>query len=386
MTVSAIRPRIADANIELVIDAIPVRQHGRALYIGKMKVRDLDKQTKIDRYNPEKNATDEDQGYQRPEEKPRVRKMSGYLKREVDGNRSPLLPTAIVLSARGVHMEYRGGKLTMKRNQKLRVIDGQHRKAGLLDAVEGRDMLDILDYEVPVVIVSGMSRTEEMRQFKVINSTAKSVRTDLVSMLLANLSVSDGDSSLETSERIQATAAKVVAILNSEEGSSWKNRITLPNQIASGEQVTKATTVIASIKPVRQFFIDGLGKRFASTDKEALAIAAPLGAFWAAVEQQLPECWAEPHDYVLHKAQGVFALNIVCRRVMSLMFQKNEDWTAENFASYLERSTDLKDAHFWHVGDPESGIDRGEAARYLGMKGFSELAERLWDDINPEAD
>ena len=377
-----------DGEGSLTIDAVEVRQNGRRLYLGKMRVRDLDKYTKIDRYDPEKDAGDEDQGYQRPEEKPRVRKMSGYVKREIDAKRDPIVPTAIVLSARGVEMTYKDGKLTVERKGKLRVIDGQHRKAGLMDAVEGRDIPEMLDYEVPVVIIAGMKRDEEMRQFKVINSTAKSVRTDLVSMLLANLSVSEGDDSLDASEKIQATSAKVAVSLNTEEDSPWYGRITMPNETSSEDQVTKATSFITSIKPIRQFFTDGLGKRFSSTDKEAEAIAKPLIQFWTAVEQLLPECWAEdaPPDYVLHKAQGVFALNVICRRLMSAMFQRNEDWTADNFRAYLERSDAMTDAGFWHVGDDEADIERGDAAGYLGMKGFAELADLLWDDIDPDAD
>ncbi len=379
-------PLKPDASGSLSMDAIEVKQNGKRLYLGKMRVRDLDRFTKIDRYDPDKAAGDEDQGYQRPEEKPRVRKMSGYVKREIDAGRQPTLPTAIVLSARGVDMTYRDRMLTFDRKNKLRIIDGQHRKAGLIDAVEGRDLPEMMDYEVPVVIVAGMKRNEEMRQFKVINSTAKSVRTDLVSMLLANLSVSEGDASLEAGEMVAATSAKVATILNTAENSPWRGRITMPNEIADEDQVTKATSVIASIKPVRQFFADGLGKRFGNSDKEAAAIAAPLIEFWTAVEQLLPECWAEPREYVLHKAQGVFALNIVCRRLMSEMFQRNDEWIAKNFEALLERSNAMQDPLFWHVGDEDEGIERGEGASFLGMKGFAELADLLWDDINPESD
>lgn len=378
------RPRVR-ADDTLTLDAIKLRHNGVNVYLSKMSVHNLERYTKIDRWSPEKSASDENQGYQRPADKIRVRKMAKYVERELDAGRKPLLPTAVVLSARGCGLETMDGTITVTRGKKLRVIDGQHRREGLLYAANERGIEQARDLELPVVIIDGLNRVDEMRQFKTINSTAKSVRTDLVSMLLANLSVHEGEDALDASEKVQASAAKAIEKLNTDPKSPWYRRITMPNEVASELQVTKATTMLASIKPIRQFFVDGLGQRFTTTEREAEAIAGPVKEFWTAVQKLLPQCWEQPEDYVLLKVQGVFSLNIICRKVMRELFRNGEPWTAKGFRAYLQRSESLTNAEFWHVGDATLDVEPGGATGYGGMSGFSQLAELLWTEIEPDA-
>jgi hypothetical protein len=72
----------------------------------------------------------------------------------------------------------------------LYVVDGQHRTAALCELVE-EDPVAWSPFSLPFVCMSGASERQEMGQFYVVNSTAKSVRTDLAYDLLKQRAESD---------------------------------------------------------------------------------------------------------------------------------------------------------------------------------------------------
>jgi hypothetical protein len=96
------------------------------------------------------------------------------------------LPTAVLLSVRdgaGTIVGEMGeaGVTTFRPNgHELFVVDGQHRIEALSKLVdENEDKWS--GYQIPFVCTVGADEIEEMTQFYVVNSTAKSVRTDLAS-------------------------------------------------------------------------------------------------------------------------------------------------------------------------------------------------------------
>ena len=68
-----------------------------------MTAADLIENTTIDRWDPNLTHDHEDQGYQRVPDTPRVRKMAKYAIQNID---DLLIPTTILLSARGIALRY----------------------------------------------------------------------------------------------------------------------------------------------------------------------------------------------------------------------------------------------------------------------------------------
>lgn len=85
----------------------------------------------------------------------------------------------------------------------LYVVDGQHRIAALAKLVE-QDPDKWRTYQVPFVCMIGATEMEEMRQFYVVNSAAKSVRTDLALDLLKQQAENDPDLMASLVERARA--------------------------------------------------------------------------------------------------------------------------------------------------------------------------------------
>src|SRR5208283_3266633 len=150
----------------ITVPAILAKQNGSSLLITKMKAGDIAKYTTINRYDASKKPGDPDQGYQRPEEMPRVKKFARWLEEELAAKRQVRMPTAILLSARGSDLRLSAeGTITLNEGQKLFLIDGQHRRGGFDYAITKKGLTQFSDYEIVVVIMLDVDKIDEMRQF-----------------------------------------------------------------------------------------------------------------------------------------------------------------------------------------------------------------------------
>src|SRR5690349_15209744 len=88
----------------LTLPAIEAHQDGTSLLISKIKASDLETFTMIEPFDSKKGFTDPGQGYQRPAESPRIKKLANFLKSESDYGAKVRMPTAILLSSRGANI------------------------------------------------------------------------------------------------------------------------------------------------------------------------------------------------------------------------------------------------------------------------------------------
>ncbi len=376
---------------ELQLPAIEVRQDGSRLVITKMTVEQLRTFTVIERFDTSRAFSDVAQGYQRPEETPRVKKFANWLRHELERQNKVRMPSAILLSGRGTDIAVSGnGTIKLKRCTPLPLVDGQHRRAGFLFAIDEKEMDSFRDYELPVVIMLDIDKLEEMRQFNVVNSTQKSVRTDLVNMILTQLAESEGDDAVRSADQWKVVVSQVVKRLNSEPDGPWNDQIVMPDQGAySKEQqaatphlrhkrVARATSMMTALKPIEAYlyehFTGDLGLQGRSD-----RLAEIVSAYWGAVRELCPDCFERADDYVMLKTPGIFALGRLCLRVMKDMYTGRREWTQSEFKSFLEACSELSNPAFWAVGSNEG--DRGDAAKYGSMKGFAELADLLYQSL-----
>src|SRR2546425_1282573 len=174
----------ATAVLGVSCSAVMSTQNGTRLFTGIMGAKDLISVTTVDHFNSSIPIDDPKQGYQRPPERTRITKIGSHVIKAVaegQGNSGGLFSTAVVLAARSP-LKYQNGKLLI--TEKLQIIDGQHRIAGLQYAIEEKGATDLVDFPLAFVIIEVSDRLVEMNQFTIINGTAKSVRTDLVNSIL----------------------------------------------------------------------------------------------------------------------------------------------------------------------------------------------------------
>lgn len=215
------------------------------------------------------------------------------------------LPTAILTNLRDFelakHLVTEGDELLFVLDgDELHVVDGQHRVEALRRLVE-EDEERWADFEIPFICMLGASELEEMRQFYVVNSTAKSVRTDLALDLLKQQAESDPrimEALEESGESWKVRAQQLVEDL--EKTPIWKGRVRLP-----GEQ--KAATTIGSAGMVNSLKALVTAPYFGSiTTANQVKV---LTAYWGGIKKLIPEAFDEPSDYTLQKSTGVMIMH-----------------------------------------------------------------------------
>jgi DGQHR domain-containing protein len=371
-------PVRSEAEIATV-PALQLQQSHHRLFLASFNARDLVRLTTVDYYRSNLQPDDDTQGYQRPPERSRITRIGTYLLKELgDG----LFPTAVVLAARQP-IAFDSARQTIRLSPKypLQVIDGQHRVAGLRYAIEEKGHEEFGDFMVPAVIVEVADRVTEMNQFRIINGTAKSVRTDLVNSILTATASARGEEAIKDVDRWKVVITKVVDRLNRESASNWKGRVIMPDETglpkAANGKIVRATSFMTSLKPIYVWmrelgFFQGM-----DTDGEAERIAAIIIDYWNALSEVNPEAFSEPHEYVIQKTPGLFALHLLLQEhLLPVTYRARRSWSKETFVDMLKESPEITDPRFWHVGE-------GRASAYGSMKGFSELADLLIQSVQP---
>jgi DGQHR domain-containing protein len=296
-------------------------------------------------------------GYQRDVSTTRVNKLIKDLKdNRVD------LPTSILLNLRDFeplrHITEEGGRryLVIQPGDELQVVDGQHRVEALRRLVD-EDPERWGAFEIPVVCMLGATFQEEMRQFYVVNSTAKSVRTDLALDLLKQRAESEPgvmDSLIETGEvwkvRAQTLAEEMAKT------PAWKGRIRFPGD-PTADTTINSSGMVGSLKQVLSTpYFAQIGEH------QQLKI---LDAYWRGIRKALPEALDDPGDYVLQKATGVMVMHSLLVSVIEVVRSSGKSLIEpETYAELLaEPLANLE-------GDTSSGgIARGPEFWLAGPEG-----------------
>ena len=360
-----------------VVDAIQIAQSGHRIFVTALTADQLIATTVVDPYDSSLRPGDTNQGYQRPPERSRITRIGTYL---ISKQGNGLYPNAVLLGCRKpLLFDAMSRRLELPSEPALRVIDGQHRIEGLRYAIWEKHETNLSFLPIPVVIVEIQDRTEEMNQFRIINGTAKSVRTDLVNSILTAIAEEQGVDAIPDKDWWKVVVTKVVDALNRRDDSPWKGVLLMPDEVgtSSSGKITRATSAITSIRIVydwlEQFgFLTGK-----DLDERAEYLTDVLVAYWRAIRNVVPDAFSDPAEYVIQKTPGLFSLHYLLRdSLLGNIYQGRRSWDEPTFQEFIGDSPEISDASYWHKGG-------GRAAAYGSMKGFRELADLLVISVIP---
>lgn len=367
MLEAALIPYVAD------LEAVPSRQDDIRLFVGAAKARDLIHLTTVDEYRPELDPTDPSQGYQRPPERSRITRIGKYL---IAGEGGGLFPTAVLLAARSpLEYDRREGKVRITSDAPLQIVDGQHRLAGLRYAIVEKGATALGDYSIPFVIMETPDRITEMKQFLIVNGTAKQVRTDLVNMILTATYADVDRADIPRKDLWKIVVSNVVDRLAKSEESPWYELVGLPGDVgAGGSKPIRATSFITSLRPVYLWLKEasGLFDTVRSTDDEIDMMYDIVVAYWQALKDVVPDAFEEPMDFVIQKTPGVFSLHLLLRRLLGDMYRGRRSFDRETFREFVQDHPEITSPDFWRR-------QGGRASDFGSMKGFQDLFEILED-------
>lgn len=344
---------------------IAFKQEGVQMFAGAIRAGELLECTEVDIYTQTDGKTT---GYQRAPERPRARAFARFLKTQ----NLALSPNSILLNAReGVEITNEDGVdfLIVPESLKLWIVDGQHRLAGLRVAIEEQDDLRFTDYLVPVVVTVGLDSSKEAEQFRVINETAKKVRTDLARRLLAFSSrTREGRQQLRAQQRVwEATAADVIDLLNSDQNSPLHGRIQQPNEKKAARHTVRELSFSTSLRPILNVF--------PYRDWSPPKVADQLRDYWEAWYQVVPDCFDNAEDYVLLRTPGIFSLHQVALHVWEVCRRRDIEPTITNVEEMLVEIPQYTTSEYWESGNIDG------AAVFGSMAGFKMLADIIKDEL-----
>lgn len=334
-------------RINVTVDLLP--RTGKKVAVGMIPAATL-----IPLYSVARRDHFSQSGYQREPTKPRVTKLATAIdKARVD------LPTAVLLNMRSFEEESQleydesGAGTIVFNSSPIFVVDGQHRIEALKRLYEGEPER-WADYKIPFVCMLGATELEEMEQFYVVNSNAKSVPTTLAYDLLkqrAENSPGVMDELLEDG-KAWVVAAQSVAEHIAQQG-VWQGRIRFPGE-------PKASTTIQN-----SGFVNSLQPLLASsyfgqisTDNQVKV----LGAYWEGIRRSIADAFVDPTAYTIQKSIGVAVMHQLLPSVLEIVRSRNgsvlePDEYTEIFASVFENLEEssvsgdrVTGAQFWMSG------------------------------------
>ncbi len=351
----------------------PVLRAGPPLVAGVITVEKLIRHAHVPTHRHERN-----EGYQRAAGTARINALAAELvKGAVD------LPTAVLLSLRGVEPDdviekvddhnllLRLDPEKADAEHRLYVVDGQHRILALEKAVA--DGTRLRNFKVVFTCMIGATESQEMEQFYVVNSNAKSVGTDLAWKLMKELagigkSPPKGRSWMFLAQELAEDLAKSSRL--------WEERIRFPN-------MSKAATTIPS---------SGLAKSFQPIANRTVLFGSQIpgqtrlqiiDAYWKAISEVYPEAFEDPAMHNLQGAIGATTMHEVFPDAYELVRQAGDSpYKAESYREHIEgpllaiehvngEGKVVRGAEFWRTGTA------GASASFSSGAGRRVLADML---------
>jgi len=222
----------------------------------------------------------------------------------------------------------------------------------------------------------GASEEQEMEQFYIVNSTAKSVRTDLALALLRRRADEDEDVLISLQERGREWQVKGQTVVETlaVESPIWRHRIRLP-AMEKGDTTISSASIVASLKPL-------YSTPYFSALKPESQIKI-LEAYWAGIREALRPAFDNPTKFTVQKGVGVMVLHSVLPHVLEIVRNSGHSVVeAESYASVLQGPL-LKLEGDDASGQPVTGVDFwavapvGAAGAYSGSSGRRVLTAKI---------
>ena len=275
------------------------------VYLTAMPLKDL-ASSDIDRW-----TRDNREGYQRPPKESRFGAGKGSIVRYLLDEMGAF-PTSVLVNVRGsvkftvknrISNNIEFGELAIPDNEKLWIIDGQHRLEALKRAMAKK--AEFGDYPLPISILNCSDKFSEMLHFYVVNSRQRKIPTDLVYkhlQVMVNRIVLSGKQWLKEiivgpAQERQAMAAYIVDYLESNKESPFYGKIRFTGETREPHHLLTDYTLTYWIAKILT------EKAYAGMGYER--VAEMLVDYWTAIKELYLDCFENANEYTLLKTTGV---------------------------------------------------------------------------------
>lgn len=314
-------------------------------------------------------------GYQRPPQDSRINELAADLRKgRVD------IPTSVLLNIRNREAKraFQDGALSLSQfgmdgkslgyEPKFYVVDGQHRILALKRLIEEFEEERWSKYQIPFTCMLGATEDEEMDQFYIVNSKAKSVRTDLAFELLSKRAEDPEvmEALVERGQDWKVYAMNIVKQL-SEASPVWRNRVRFA-AMEKGDTVMPSASMVTSLKPV----LNSPYFKALSAEQQV----SILDAYWRGIRDIAPEAFDEPGEFSIQKGIGVTVLHMLFTQVIEIARSRGDALTEPGTYTRILRDAFEQIEGENATGDPVSGLVFWQAAPVGAAGSYSSSAGR----------
>lgn len=337
---------------------LKVNQNNFIMYTTVITVGELIENTYIEYYE-----FSSEEGYQRMPVLSHYKKISKFL--EEMGN--PIMSDAIICAIDKEDVEVNDGKLIF--NNKLRIVDGQHRKEGfkLFFEKNSNQKEKFLKYEIPMIVLvidNDDDRIIEIETFVNINSKGKKVKTDLAIELRNKLRNKKKGKFLNKNDFIESLATKIAKECNKQKNQPWENKIKMAEEIA--KKPIGINTFKQAIKSIIDRYINVKNINFEEikiNEEEYENLIKEISDLfieaWKVIFEKWEEAFSSYIDYNIMKSVGVYSIN----EILSESISHDKEVSLKNFKEKIQKSN--KNSNVWRRGGILSG--------YSSAQGFKEV-------------
>ena len=374
-----------------VVKGQPMRS-GTPTVTGAIPIKNL-----VNRYRIPIRRPLAHEGYQRELQQTRMRK---FTKRLLDGLVD--IPTAILMNLRHVKpsevlVQDAEGQLFLEIDPPADdgdqnwffIVDGQHRVRAAESAFNAEFSEHCENLELNFVLMIGASKDEELETFYVVNSEAKSVRTDLAFDLLRQLSDHDPKIQREIIESGQdwKTSGVQIAEILVKSSPVWKDRIMFANA-TSVEKKDAVVPLSSFVNSMKKLDADSSFRRLDLHNKSKV-----IDAFWQGIAIAYPVLIhggdsefgpLSPKDFVIQKGVGVSVLHEILPDVIQVLRENDMDVLDPNSHVAVVKALLEKLQGENKNLDPVSGVEfwlstprGGAAGAYSSSAGKRNLVRKL---------
>jgi len=271
---------------------IKVKQARRSFYLTALPAKFLVHIT----YAARRRQDDEEGAVQRVLNQSRIGGIKTFALQDGD------FPASIALNWVGAPLQVDGSTLNIPNEARsAQILDGQHRVAGLGEALEDRPALG--NQMIPVAIYSGLDTRECANIFLSINTEQKPVPKSLVYDLY-------GIASAELIDQAADRARDVTVSLN-ESGQAYEDLIKFPNAPRRRGGIALSTAV-AAIKPLvtEKGTLDQIGASSLEMQRQIIQ------NFFSALADTYGERWSDPTNAFLYAGGFIGAIEFLHLKVI----------------------------------------------------------------------
>jgi len=385
--------------IGVEIPAFRIRQWGygkgageRNLYLLSLPLKVLANKATIDRWTRTNR-----EGYQRPPLESRLKgkgraSILKYLLEEAG-----IFPTSVLLNVRckldfkeeiNLTEKISFGKLIIPDDEKLWIIDGQHRLEALKRIISIRPELD--NYPVPITLMDLEDKFLEMLMFYIVNTRQKKIPTDIaykhMQKMVEKVKIEEKfewvkNVLLGPEEERKGIAALIVELIASDENSPFYNRITFAGEDKEPEHLIDDLVLETYTAKILK------EKTFEIMDPER--VASLLIDYWSAIKDLYPSCFkeGESKQYTLLKHTGVASFMYLFPTLYGYCVSEGEvsKEKMKELLGYLKEEVDeINNPDFRRAIDEEwwSSAHGPSIAKMTGEKVFREISKYFAEKIS----